>query len=218
MLTTVANVIDELQTDNSRTAYITRLIQQAGAAIERHCNRAFTRVSQADILVVRRTVRSDLRLVLPRKPLITLTSIVYTDSGTVVAGTEYSIEDKPGAILYRANGWSGQPGYNPQSNAYWNDLPPIETRYTVTYDAGYDPMEGSPGSPAAPVPADLERACIDTVKEYWYGGTRDRNVRMEEVAGVGRQDYWNRALPDGSTPALPAHVIGLLSPYCRIVL
>ena len=215
MLTTAANVIDELQIDSSRTAFITRLINQAGAAIERHCDRSFARATTTEIITVRRTVRSDLRLVLPRKPLISVASIIYTDTGVTVSSSDYSIEDADRGILYRADGWSGVSSYAPTSSAFFNDRQPVETRYSVTYTAGYDPAEGPVGSPASPMPADLERACIDTVKDYWFAATRDPRLKLEEVAGVGRQDFWVGTRPDGSEGALSANVIGLLSTYCQ---
>jgi len=218
MLTTAANVIDELQIDSSRVTFINRLILQAGAAIERHCDRSFARATTTEVMTVRRTVRSDLRLVLPRKPLISVALITYMDSGITVSSATYSTEDSANATLYRADGWSGQPSYFPTSSEFWNDRQPIETRYAVTYTAGYDQADAIPGSPASPIPADLERACIDTVKDYWFASARDPRLKLEEIVGIGRQDYWVGTRPDGSEGALAASVIGLLSSYCRFAI
>lgn len=219
-LTTVANVTDELGIDQSRATFITRLIKQATGMIERHCGRRFARANQADIVAVRRSVRYTMRLVLPRRPIIgAITSIVLTDYGTTVDPSLYSIDDATAGILYRADGWSGQPAYpTPTNAAFFNDRQPIETRYTITYDAGYDDPSGNAGNPASTVPDDLERACIDTVKELWFAATRDPRLRAVDVAGVAREEFWVGGLADGSDGGLSAKTIGLLGPYTRQIL
>ena len=77
---------------------------------------------------------------------------------------------------------------------------------------------GSAGTPPSPVPDDLERACINTVKELWFAATRDPRIKSEEVAGIGRNDYWIGGMPNGADSGLSAATVGILSPYCRIVL
>lgn len=218
-LTTVANVIDELQIDSSRSAFITRLIKQATGMIEKHCARTFARATQTDIVPVRRSVRFFPRLVLPRAPIIGTPTIAYTDLGVSLSSSLWSVDDAAGGVLYRADGWAGLPTFTaPSSGAYFDDVQAQETRYSVTYEAGFDDPSGAAGSPPSTIPDDLERACINTVKELWFAATRDPRIKSEAVDGIGRADYWIGGMPDGSDSGLSAATVGILSPYQRIVL
>lgn len=217
LYTTLANVKDELQlTDSSRDTFISRLIAQASGLIERHVGASYGRANQVDIVPVRRSVRYTLRLVLPRRPIIAVTSITLTDDGTTVDPSLWAIDDKFAGTLYRADGWSGQPAYpTPTNAAFFNDRQPIETRYSITYDAGYDDPNGAAGSPASPLPADLERACIETVKDLWFAAQRDPRLKLVDVSGVVREEYWVGSLSGGGTSGLSDRVVGILHPWTR---
>lgn len=95
-LTRAQTVLDELGSGDKPT--IERLIDQASAAIVRHCRREFARAA-----VVESVPGNDLlEIQLSRTPIARVTSVSV--DGDVI--TDYSIEDRDEGTLYRRDGWA----------------------------------------------------------------------------------------------------------------
>lgn len=131
-------------------------------------------------------------LTLARRPVVSITSI--TEDGTAVASTDYQLAAMPGT-LRRLTG----------------SLPIAwpSTLIVVTYVAGWL----LPGQTSRNLPADIEGAVIDLVKESWFSRKRDPDVKAEEIMGVRRVDYFFGAPGQGP---LPPSVMARLDPYRNV--
>mgnify|MGYP006268464529 CR=1 FL=1 len=215
MLTTLATVKEELQiTSSSDDNFITRLIAQATAAIENYCDRSFTRATATEIVAIPLNQPTDNRMLLPRYPVIAVSQIVLEATGVVLDSTTYEIDNAPGGILYRSRGWSPWSVDLYPNASSTLQMPVREVRYQVTYDAGYDDPGGTPGNPASPVPADLERGAIELVKSFYRARLRDPLIKADETFGVGRLEYWVGAVPGSG--GLPQVVVAMIDNYRRL--
>jgi hypothetical protein len=118
---------------------------------------------------------------LSRRPIVSITSVV--EDGTALDADDYETDDAAG-LLRRLDG---------------NDSPSrwASAKITVVYVAGW-----------ATVPDDLKLAAAKYVNALYQAGTRDANLRHEEIPGVRTVDYW---VPDSGEPAIPPEVIDILS-------
>lgn len=223
MLTTLSAIHEELPASvtSSQDSYITRLIKQASRSLETYCDRSFTRARATETISVPIARALPVRLRLPRYPVATVYGVTLEADGTTVDPTSYVLEQSGIAgVLFRATGWGALTwdlASVPLNYGIATSLSTREIRYVVDYDAGYDDASGSPGTPAVPVPADLERACIELVKGWFYTRTRDPFVKSIEVTGVGKTDYWVGGLP-GADGGLPDSITDLVDVYRRMVL
>ena len=215
MLTTLATVKEEMQiTSTSDDNYLTRLIRQSTSAIENYCDRAFTRAVATEIVSLPLNQWTDSRLLLPRYPVIAVSSVVVEATGAVIDSTTYEIDSAPGGILYRARGWSPWSVDQFPNATSALQVPLREVRYQITYEAGYDAAEGTPGTPASPIPDDLERGAIELVKSFYRARLRDPLIKADETFGVGRLEFWV-----GNTPGsgnLPQTVVAMIDNYRRL--
>jgi hypothetical protein len=215
---TLDAVLDELGVPaGPRNAYLLRLIGQAASRIDGYCGGSLARLAAVEVVSVGRTQRADTRLILRRRPVLAVTSILLTDTGDEVPPVDYAIEDAAAGVIYRAGGWS--PGAGTNSGLFgWDEIVSREVRYTISYDAGFDPAGGDPGTPPSPLPADLEGAAIDLVKTWFRAGERDPMVRAEEIEGVGRTEYWVGGAPSSGGSGLPDSITGVLDRYRTVSL
>lgn len=199
-LTTVHEVKEGLgldQDDETHDQFIGRLIGQASGAIERWTGRPFARETVKETLAG--VGRVD--LVLSRTPIISVASV--TIDGDVV--TDFSIRDAEAGILFRESGWptSEIRGHNIASYLTGETKDTIE----VQYEGGYD-LPGSEGSFDPTLPADVERACIETVKAWFMARDRDPALASEKVG-----DFWAASYKPGE---LPDSAKALLRPWRRL--
>jgi len=177
-LTTLETVKAELElTDGSFDARLTSYITQASAICGDYCNTTFGLASYTETYLA--GTSSDL-LVLARRPLTTVTSVVEADQ-TLDPVTDYML-DKPRGIIQRLpgnmQGWAwGWVGERPPSLRWGWGQPKI----IVTYEAGYGLLDGLP-------PA-IERACIELVKMAYFTGPRDPSLVQINIPGVVERRY-----------------------------
>lgn len=185
------------------------MIARASSAISRETRRTFGAETVTETLD-----GSGSRLLsLARTPIIGISSI--TEDGTTVSASEYNIEDAEAGAVYRLNGWgraSGLRMWGTEAYASGYILPGYrDLRYSVTYQAGYVlPGEASPTLPGA-----VERACIETVKSWYFA--RDVDPALTSIqSGQLRVAY--KGNDTSSTPpgSLPASALGLLRNYYRM--
>lgn len=192
-VTTAANsrrlcaVQDVLAEMPEQVTSVERFVDAASAAIERYCARIFAQQAYSEVLGGHRYTS----LMLARTPIVSMTS-VSADGQTI---TDYRVEDAEAGLLYRASGW-GWP------SATW----------TLAYIGGYLMPEQSTPSAAngPPLPHDLQRACIETVKVWWQErGVTDR-IASKTLGLTGDSISYRISAHRESLPPLARY---LVDPY-----
>lgn len=199
-LTTLANLKDDLGiTGAAEDTYLARAITQASSAVADYCNRVFAQQTYQVVIRPERDARPwafpnghDPFLLAP-PPLVSVTS-VDEDGTALVSGTDYeaALGDQP--AIYRLNA-SGDP----------KDWPSV--KITVVYVAGYV----LPGNTGATLPAAIEDATIRLVKGRRLARSRDPYLRVDDVSGIGRQEFWIPNGPDAGN--MPPDVAEVLDKY-----
>lgn len=170
-------------------AWLALAIPAASQEIETHCRRIFAQ----DVLseTFRQVGASDAcahaRLILARRPVVSIASVVADD--VTLDSDEYEIDAQAG-LLYRLD--------SSDRRAIWS-----EEKIVVAYTAGYV----CPGSETRPtLPADLQAAAIELVKQRWFARHRDPLLKGEAVPGAGDAQYW----VGGELGGLPAPIAARL--------
>jgi len=185
-LTCLLNVKADLSLDGWKPVddiYLTRQIAQASQSVRNYCNREFAQQTYQDLVRPQRDARP---WFLPAKtssymvknlPLVSVTSV--TENGVLLtANVDYEVNLQSSSI-YRldSNG-------NPRQ---WDTYPLI-----IVYVAGFTLAPAT--SPT--LPADLEDAVIRMIKGKWFDRNRDMRLKSQEIAGVGKEEYWISQNPD----------------------
>jgi len=167
---------------------ITALIARVSAAIVRECKVASSGATPPTLRLetITETFRLKSRqdnLVLARRPVIAITSVVEDD--VTLEADEYEIDTSPG-ILYRLS---------EDVRIRWADC-----KIVVVFSSGWET-----------VPDDLKLAAVKLAGILWSEGERvDPNLKKESIPGVIDREYW--VAPSGDT-LIPQEVLDLLGPY-----
>lgn len=190
-LTTLAIVKTELKiTGGDSDDWLKLQIKNASAAIANYCNRVFQSEKVSELLYVERDAfpyqvpGNVVALQLARWPIVAVTSVTVNGNALDPA-TDFKINDKVGQ-LYRLD-FDAMP-------MLWEAWPVV-----VEYSGGF-----------TDIPADVADACVLMVKKRWYARGRDPLVKVDEVAGVGRQEYW---VSTGSEGAFPPDIADMIDNY-----
>ncbi|WP_193183262.1 head-tail connector protein [Nisaea sediminum] len=160
MLTTLATVKEDLgYTDTAADTRLQRYIAEASSRIEGWCKQPLLEASYSHI---ERSPGAAILLPPDGKLASTVSITTVTIGSEELDAAFYELD---GAILYRLS-VSG-------ARVCWG-LSPV----TVAYQAGY---KGA-AEAGANVPADLERACIDLVKDLERSRERDSFIRREDYS------------------------------------
>jgi len=169
-LTTLEQVRQELEITNSTDdAFLVDLIDRMSGKIEDFCRRTFAKQTYQEKVAG----YGDKILLLAHTPIISV-SAVTCDSDPI---TDYEIYDSEAGELYRGAGWtwdgtiwwknSSFPSFNGQAQ-----------NFTITYEAGYV-LPGDEGMKT--LPATIEDACIQCVKEAYMRRRDDPSVSAERL-------------------------------------
>lgn len=185
-LTTLDAAKAELGVDGTADdARLTRLIDRASAAIVSYLGRDLAR---SDAIVMDVMPASPCpRLCLPLYPDVAVNRVMY--GASVLDPASWSVDARNGILF----------------------LPPLchAMPVAVEYTGGY----ALPGSDAPTLPADIEGACLDTVRALWTStgpGARDPMLRSESIQGVGATSWLD---PQAGAGGLPPGVAAALAPY-----
>jgi hypothetical protein len=181
-LTRVATVRDELGISNDNDELLERLVHEASAACASYCDRVF---GQEDVTEVFRPTSSQDSIRLHRYPVSEVTEVV--EDGTTLDADEYEV-DGPTGVLYRMED---------DERSIWPGV-----KIEVSYTGGYELLDD--------LPRDIERACIELVKAWYFSARRDPMVRQSDIPGVMSESYWVGSIGTG---ALPPNVTALLDKY-----
>lgn len=191
---------------NTKDALLAAYITQASGGIADYCRRVFASEGVTERFWYedrfrdrhpgnwcRRQATSE--FIVQRRPVTEVTSITL-DGGSALDESLYQVDEDRGLIL--ALDASGSPScFHFGKEA------------VVVYTAGYDLGAQSP--PEKPqLPPGIERACIEWVKELYFGSSRDPALQSEQAYRVATFTYFDRS--KGMT-ALPPAVVSLLGPH-----
>jgi len=139
-------------------------------------------------------------LMLTNTPIVAVTGIVCQSN----AITDFEIRDAEQGTLYRQVGWlmSAWAGWSTGQEVIHGTG---ELIYAVTYEAGYL----LPGEADRNLPGRIERACIETVVDWYRGGKRDSRVKSKKVGDLAIS--YKDAASGGGAPPLPVGARALLS-------
>lgn len=220
LLTTVDRVKTELSiTDTADDEVMLRMIDRASSAIARECRRVFGVETVTETL----DGTGSRLLALTRTPVIAITEV--TEDGSMLAASEYRVEDAEAGALYRMSGW-GRPGglrmWGTEAYASGYILPGYQNqRYSVTYRAGYIlPPEQNPylmngSDDPQNLPGAVEQAAIEAVKSWYRARVIDRDNPgvLKRIAAGSVSLEWDVSARTLSAEGLPSSALGLLRNY-----
>lgn len=190
-LTVLDTVKQELGITGSESDdVLARLISEQSAVAETYCRRVFAQETLADSFRV--WCGTSAPLILSRRPLVSITSIVEDD--TTLTASDYEIDADAG-LVWRLDGDDNRMSWLP-------------SKIVITYVAGYELL--------TTLPRDIERAVLALIKRTHFGLTRDPMAKAEEVAGIGRTEYWVGSVP--GSDGIPAEAVALLAPHREVEL
>lgn len=208
--TTVATMRDELGlADSSQDVRLERYILQASAAIEGYCDRKLRKTATTERLQATGTRR----LVLARRPLVSIASIVMDDETLDTDG--YEIQDADAGIVYREDGWPRVDAVVVGSIARDPIAGTAKVDIVATYTGGYVLPNDATGT--RDLPYDIESACILTVVSLYRGRGRDRSVASKATgdASITFRNP-NSVIGVGAAGIIPDEAAVLLAKYRRI--
>jgi hypothetical protein len=198
-MTTIEVIKTELKIplgDTERDNYFKRQITMASRAVANYCNRDFIAEPMQEQFRPYPFIDSASLnnipefLYLSRLPITTITSINISEDteGPLVEGTDFECDYATGRLI-----------------RLYNDVPYRWhfRKLTVQYTGGFT----FPGT----LPADLQQAVNELVKDMHATSIRDPMIRAQETPGIGRIEYWVNTKADGS--AWPPRITDLLSAY-----
>lgn len=189
-LTTLDTVKAELQiTDESKDDLLRRYIRAESDRMARYCKRVLA------IETVSEEFRTDTRrecLMLDRYPVTAIASVV--EDGVTLATAAYQVK-KASGLIYRLS--------DDGKRSEW-----AMGKITVAYTGGYELL--------GTLPLGIQEACIEMVTGRWMARGRDPMLKLTEVEGMGRREYWVGST--GDDDGLPTSVAAALQPYRRIAL
>ena len=173
-LTTTEHVKLELGiTSMEKDTWLKLAIAAASAAIEQEANNFWAYQQYEEVLAG----SGSTRLMLARTPVVGTPEIVI-DGSTIV---DFTVDDDRAGVLYRRQGWTREVSYWPSINRDPNPHEGHPNIY-VTYYSGYDlPSFKTDNPTSAALPANIERACIVTVKAWYMRRTRDPDVSWKQI-------------------------------------
>ena len=206
-LTTIPTLVAEVGTlTPTQQDWIGLAIESASALIEQEANQHFAQQQFRETL----EGSGSSTLMLDRTPIIGTPTIITVDNEVIA---DFVVEDADAGVLYRRQGWTAEISYN-RGISY--DPLPYEShpRFVVTYVAGYhlpsftDEIEDG----AVALPANIEKACVLTIKAWWHYKNRDSSVSWKQVGDLAL-GYRGEAAVKGQEPLrLPPEARGLIKP------
>jgi hypothetical protein len=135
------------------------------------------------------------KLILNRTPVAAIASVVV--DGVAIDASAWRVDPNTGELFALCNGYPG----------LWVFCQSI----VVAYDGGYI----LPPASNRTLLKGIEGACVDLVSMFWAAKGRDPTVRVIDVPGLMRTEFWVGAV--GEAGELPPSVVAKLAPYRRPV-
>lgn len=218
-LTTVRELESELGLEpGTQTRAVERAINAASAEVARIAERVLHRVSG---VVDRVEGHGGSHLVLPRAPVVSITSIVrLADDGTTTEetydATSYDLEDADAGIVFRAMGWpwtaTRRDGVSAAPVA-GSERASLRVTYTAGWITPYQASATGGSVGTRDLPYDLEEACLIAAVTRYRGRGRDRAVVREQLG----PESVTFAAPGANSPGswLPPEAYQIAAGYRR---
>lgn len=205
-LTTIPQVVAEIGTlTPEQQDWISLAISAASKLIEQEANQFFAQQRYRETIAG----SGSTELMLARTPILGTPVILSTDNEVIA---DFVVEDRDAGILYRRQGWTRDVSYLPSiTHDFVSDV--THPRFSIEYNAGY----WLPSFPDAiadgqiRLPANVEQACVLTMKSWWTKKGRDANVSWKQVGNLAL-GYRGDAAPKGDVQMLN------LPPEARILI
>lgn len=181
-------------------------IEAASALIEQEANQIFAQQNYTETL----EGSGSSELMLDRTPILGTPTIITMDNEVIV---DFVIKDALAGLLYRRQGWTQEISYH-RNITYDPMAYDTHPTFVVTYDGGYH-LPSFPDSIVdgeIALPANIERACVLTVKAWWHSKNRDSTVSWKQVGDLAL-GYRGDAAAKGTEPLrLPPEARALIKP------
>ncbi|MAF25371.1 hypothetical protein CL634_07330 [bacterium] len=188
-MTLLEVVKSELEiTGSSNDGMLTEYIQQASDYIRTYTGRYFAKETVEETF----QSRGGRKLMVSRYPLVSISFIEF--SGTSVGATTYEIDNSTAGIIWREAGFT----HTILSDEFITLQPTKDGRrdWKVRYVAGYN-MPGTTGVDRD-FPYDLERACVDLVKNWFLTKTADPMIQRQQTGDASETRFaTSRGVPPG---------------------
>jgi hypothetical protein len=148
----------------------------------------------------------DLRLMLSRIPVVSVSGLYFSSTQEIVAPTSYTIDNAEAGFILRDLGfpWSAAVEWDMASHIMPRSERP---QFIVDYEAGYIMSTDT----SRTLPYDIEQAVISTAGSLYYAAQRDPGISSKSV---GQLSVAYRSLRD--TTVISDQAATLLRPY-RII-
>lgn len=197
-LTTLARVKLELDIPSGTTTndqVLQEKIEEASDDIEAALGFRLVRESAVETFWHEQYDIAPEKLVLDRTPVASIASVVV--DGVALDASAWRVDPATGELFAVCNGY-------PHLWIFCKSI-------VVTYDGGYIlPLASNRN-----LPKGIEGACIDLVSSFWAAKGRDPTMRVIDVPGLMRTEFWVGAV--GEAGELPPSVVAKLAPYRRPV-
>jgi hypothetical protein len=207
-LTTIVAVETEIGTlTPAQKSWAMSAIEAASFLIEQEANQFFAEQNYTETI----PGSGSTQLMLDRTPILGTPTIITTDNEVIV---DFTVEDAKAGILYRRQGWTQEISYH-RNITYDPAAYDAHPTFVITYDAGYH----LPSFPDAldedtqiALPANIERACVLSVKSWWHSKNRDSTVSWKQVGDLAL-GYRGDPAAKGTEPLrLPPEARALIKP------
>ena len=206
-LTTIPALVAEIGTlTPTQQDWIGLAIASASALIEQEANQRFAQQQFKETI----GGSGSSTLMLARTPIIGTPTIITVDNEVIA---DFVVEDAEAGVLYRRQGWTQEISYH--RGISYDPLPYEEhPRFVITYVAGYhlpsftDEIEDS----EIALPANVEQACVLTIKSWWHKKNRDSSVSWKQVGDLALGYRGDTAVKGQEPLRLPPEARGLIKP------
>ena len=209
-LTTAPAVANEVGTlTPAQQEWVALAISSASSLIEDAANQKFAEQEFKETI----EGSGSSKMMLSRTPILGTPTIVSTVNEVIV---DFVVESADAGILYRRLGWTQEVSY---LRGITYDPLAYETHpgFVITYDAGYylPSFTAAITESQTPLPPNVERACILTVKAWWHKKNRDSSVSWKQVGDLAlgyRGDPAASKKDSSGMLELPPEARGLIKP------
>lgn len=201
--TTKLTTLDRVKRDLNTTAIaddklLDDLIQHASDYIVSYTGRKFAK----ETVVEKLPASGGAHMLLSRTPVVSITGVSH--DGTTISSTSYVLEDEKAGLIFRETGWA-------DTAIYVSEITRRPSRFgrkdwQFTYIGGYD----LPGSTSGQtLPGDLERACIELVKNWYLNRDKDQNLQVQRIGDTSETRFT-------FSKGIPITITGILDRYARV--
>jgi hypothetical protein len=194
-LADLEDVKEELRIQgNNYDNLLSRMIDDASAAIEEYCDRIFASQTYVETL----PGSGGVNLSLYHFPITSITSI--KENGTVLDSSYYVLQEPEAGIVFREAGW----GWSGMWETAVITSHPVQNTMKYVYEVEYVAGFGLPSDLIPTLPKGIERAAIIMVKDWYQNAARNVSIKRMRAADAEFQ-YDSTSIPPVAMRLLSTH-------------